>query len=161
MSGHVTDHLSAYLDGALGVRDLEHVQAHLETCPSCLREYEEFQTLRGMFRRLPEPAVPQGFAERVHWRLMREAGRRERPSLLDRLSFPSHRLAPLRLALVGATLLLVLGLPLGWMLLGGHEAPLDSDAYFRDYQVLSAGRSLTDEAATKLVTSTVPEPQTR
>lgn len=162
MSRHVTDHLSAYVDGALGVHDLEHVQAHLEVCPSCLREYEEFRALRGILRRLPEPSMPEGFTERIHWRLRREAARRIRPSLLDFV--PSFRHTPLRLALVCATLLLVLGLPLGWMWRGGvHETPLDTDAYLRDYLVLSADRPLTDEVATTLETSNVlaPEPQTR
>ncbi len=160
VSRHVTDHLSAYLDGALGVRDLEHVQAHLEVCPSCLREYEEFRALRGMLRRLPEPPVPRGFAERVHWRLQREAVRPGRPSLLALL--PSLRFAPARLALVCATLLLVLGLPLAWMWRGGaHETPLDADAYLRYYLVLSADRPLADQAATTLETSNVPAPESQ
>lgn len=164
MSGHVhvTDRLSAYLDGALGVRDLAHVQAHLETCANCLRAYEELQALRGLLRGLPEPAMPEGFAERIHWRLQREAGRPLRRSLFDRVSFPALLPLPVRLALVGAMVLLVVGLPLGWMR-SAHETPLDSDAYLRDYLMLSADRSLTDEAATTLVTSNVviPEPQTR
>lgn len=161
MSGHVTDRLSAYLDGALGMRDLERVQAHLETCAACLRQYGELQALRGLLGSLPEPSVPEGFAERIHWRLQREAVRRR--SLATALRIPALPILPVRLALAGAAVLLVLGLPFGWMTRGAHEAPLDSDAYLRDYLVLSADRSLSDEAATTLVTSNVgtPEPQTR
>jgi len=161
---HITNRLSAYLDGALGVHDLEHVRAHLEICPNCLQEYQELQVMRGMLRRLPEPAVPEGFAERIHWRLQREAARRVRPHLLDIFSFPPFRLAPFQLVLACATLLMRRVLPLGWMLRGGvHETPLDTDAYLRDYLVLSADRPLTDEVATSLETSNVltPEPQTR
>ncbi len=162
MSGHVTDRLSAYLDGALGARDLGRVQAHLETCATCVREYEELQALRGLLRGLPEPSLPEGFAERMHWRLQRDAGRRFPGAVAGVLSIPSLSPVPARLVLAAAALVLILGLPLGWMM-RGYEKPLDSDAYVRDYLVLSADRSLTDETATTLVTSNVatPEPQTR
>ncbi|HEX4835616.1 MAG TPA: zf-HC2 domain-containing protein [bacterium] len=158
MSAHVTDRLSAYLDGALDVRDLERVQAHVETCANCLREYEELRALRGLLQGLRAPAPPEGFADRIHWRLTREAAHRLRPSLRDALSF---RPFPLRLALALATLLLLIGLPLGWLSgrVGVREAPLDMDTYLRHYLVLSADRSLTDEVATTLVTSDVPAPE--
>ncbi len=162
MSGHVTDRLSAYLDGALGAHDLGGVQAHLETCATCVREYEELQALRGLLRGLPEPSLPAGFAERMHWGLQREAGRRVPRSVADILPIPALPPVPVRLALAAAALLLILGLPLGWIM-RSHERPLDSDAYVRDYLVLSGDRSFTDEAATTLVISNVaaPEPQTR
>jgi anti-sigma factor (TIGR02949 family) len=158
MSAHVTDRLSAYLDGALDVRDLERVQAHVETCPNCLREYEELQALRGLLRSLRAPAPPAGFDERIHWRLTREAAHPRRTSLRDLLSF---RPVLLRVAVVCATLALLVGLPLGWMSgwLGVREAPLDMDTYLRDYLVLSADRPLADEVATTLVTSDVPAPE--
>jgi anti-sigma factor RsiW len=164
VSGHVADRLSAYLDGALDVRDLEHVQAHLDTCPACVREHDELVALRGLLRGLPEPAVPEGFAQRLHWRLTREAARGARPGRRDLLAGVLFRPAPLRLALACAALLLLLGLPLGWVVQwGAHERPLDADAYVRDYLLLSTNRPLADEAAATLVTSTstAPEPPTR
>lgn len=163
MSGHITDRLSAYLDGALNVRDLERVQAHLETCPACVREYDELVALRGLLRSLPEPAVPEGFVQRLHWRLTREVAQGARAGRRDLLAAVS-RPASLRLALACAALLLVLGLPLGWVARwGAHERPLDADAYLRDYLLLSTNRPLADEAAATLVTSTTasPEPPTR
>lgn len=160
MSVHVTDRLSAYLDGDLGARDLEHVQAHLETCASCQREYGELRTLKSMLRSLPEPVPSEGFAERLHWRLQREAGRPARLAL-----FWSFTARPLRLALACATLLLVLALPLGWMTgrFAGREAALDADAYLRSYLLLSADRPFSDEVATTLAAAEVifPEPQPR
>jgi anti-sigma factor RsiW len=164
VSDHVTDRLSAYLDGALGVTDLEYVRGHIETCPACLHEFEELRALRSLLRQLPEPVAPEGFAERVRWRLQREAGRRVRVSLRDVLSIPLLRPTAARWALAGAALLLVVGLPLGWLAgRAAHETPLDADLYLRDYLVLSIDRPLTDEATTTLVSSTVfaPEPPTR
>lgn len=158
MSAHVTDRLSAYLDGVLDVRDLERVQAHVTICPSCLREYEELRTLRGLLRTLREPTPPAGFAERVHWRLARDAHHPRRASLREMLSVRPTRL---RVAVVCATVLLLVGVPLGW--LAGRqsvrETPLDMDMYLRHYLVLSADRSLTDEVATTLVISDVPAPE--
>jgi anti-sigma factor RsiW len=158
MSAHVTDRLSAYLDGALDVRALEQVQAHVRTCPGCLREYEELRSLRGLLRNLREPAPPGGFAERIHWRLARDASHPRRPSLREVFS---ARPTLVRVAVVCATLVLLVGIPLGW--LSGRqsvrEAPLDMETYLRHYLVLSADRSLTDEVATTLVISDVPAPE--
>lgn len=158
MSAHVIDRLSAYLDGALGARDLERVREHLDVCPSCLREYGELETLRKLLTSLPEPVPPDGLVERIHWRLRREAVRPSRPKIFSGLA-----LRPLRLALVCATLLIVLGLPLGWGRFAAHDAPLDSDAYLQTYLVLSAERPFADEVATTFATSDVvfPDPQTR
>lgn len=164
MSDHVTGHLSAYLDGALGVRDLERVRAHLEVCPSCLRAYREFRVLRGMLRGLTDPAAPDGLAERIHWRLTRESARRADSPVRRFLSGVARQPARLRTAVACAALVLAVGLPLGWVQQwGARETPLDTDAYLRDYIVLSSDRPLNDDAATTLVTSTVPiqEPQTR
>ena len=160
MSTHVADRLSAYLDGALGVRDLERVKAHLDICPSCQREYTELETLRTLLRTLPEPAPAEGFLDRIHWQLQREASRPSRPEILGRIGS-----RPLRLALAGATLLLVLGLPLGWVTgrFAAREAPLDADAYLRTYLVLSVDRPFADEVATTFAASDVvfPDPQSQ
>lgn len=158
MSLHVTDRLSAYLDGDLGARDLERVQAHLETCPSCQREYGEMRALRNLLRGLPEAVPSEGFLDRIHWRLQREAARPTRREL-----FSGFMVRPLRLVLVSAVLLLVLGLPLGWVSgwFGAREAPLDADAYLRDYIVLSADRPFSDEVATTLATADVPFPESQ
>jgi len=164
VSDHVTDRLSAYLDGALSAQELERVQGHLAGCAGCGRAYAELAALRRLLRGLPDPAVPEGLAERLHWRLMREARADARPRLRELLRSLSLRPTPLRLALACAALALALGLPLGWLSRWGvHETPLDPDAYLRDYLVLSTGRPLTDEVATTLVTYTLPapEPQTR
>lgn len=162
MSAHVTDCLSAYLDGALDARDLERVQAHVEACPACLREYEELRALRGLLRNLRAPEATAGFADRLHWRLTREATRPRRSVLRDVFSV---RPVPLRVAVVCATVLILVVLPLGWLSgwLGVREAPLDMDTYLRHYVVLSAERSLSDEATATLVTSDVsaPEPPLR
>ena len=162
MSAHVTDCLSAYLDGALDARDLERVQAHVEACPACLREYEELRAVRGLLRNLRAPEATAGFADRLHWRLMREATRPRRSVLRDVFSV---RPVPLRVAVVCATVLILVVLPLGWLSgwLGVREAPLDMDTYLRHYVVLSAERSLSDEATATLVTSDVsaPEPPLR
>jgi anti-sigma factor RsiW len=162
VSGHVAGHLSAYVDGALGVRDLERVRAHLEVCPVCLREYGELRALRSLLRGLPDPAAPDGLDERMHWRLAREAARgggsRLRRFLLSAIRHPAR----LRTAVACAALLVALTLPWGWVQQwGAREAPLDTDAYLRDYIVLSSDRPLTDDVATTLVTSTVltTEPQ--
>lgn len=156
MSGHVSDRLSAYIDGALGVRDVEGVKAHLDVCPACLKEYEGLQSVQRLLRGLPDPTPRPGFLERVHWRLQREGARHQRPALMSRLmrAFPR---TPLRLALVASALVVILGVP--WALVTGQfgwrEAPLDSDAYLRHYLMLSSDRSLVDEATSTFVSNSL------
>jgi len=154
---HVTDRLSAYLDGALNAGDLERVEAHLEVCGSCGRAYRELQTLQQMLRGLPEPAMPEGLTERVHWRLQRETARAPRRGALAWFAVRP----PFRIALACATLLLILGLPTAWIAdrLMPRETPLDTDAYVREYLVLSVDRPLGDEAAPTFVTSDTSTPE--
>lgn len=165
MSIHVADHLSAYLDGALPASDLEQVQAHLEVCGTCGRAYEELRTLRGLLRHLPEPAVPSGLAERMHWRLAREEAA-VRPSAWRSAWAALTRPAvtrPLRVALAGATMLIVIGLPMGWVsgLFAPHGTAFDPDAYVRSYLLMSSDR-LTDDVTSTVITHTaLPESATQ
>ena len=158
---HVADRLSAYLDGALHASDLEHVQAHLEVCGTCGRAYEELRALRGLLRDLPDPAVPAGLVDRIHWRLAREeAALRPSPWRSAWAAVTRRSLArPLRLALAGATLVVVIGLPLGWM--SGAFAPrgtsFDPDAYVRDYLLLSSDRLTDDVTRTVIAHTALPE----
>jgi anti-sigma factor RsiW len=151
---HVSELLSAYIDGALGVRDVERVRAHLDTCPACHMEHRELQAVRRLLAGLPDPTPRPGFLDRVSWRLAREAARQSHPGLVSRLAgmlqAPSIRLAALATAMA-----VVLGLP--WALstgqFGAREAPLDTDAYVRHSQSLSLDRSLVDEATTTFVSN--------
>lgn len=154
MSRHVSDLLSAYIDGALGVRDVERVRAHLDTCPPCLMEYNELRDVQRLLAGLPDPTPRLGFLDRVSWRLAREAARQSRPGLVNRL-VSVFQAQPIRLAVAATAMAVVLGLP--WALVtgqfGSREAPLDTDAYVRHYLLLSSDRSLVDEATTTFVSN--------
>jgi len=156
VSLHVTDRLSAYLDGALDAGDLERVEAHLEVCGGCHRRYQELQSVQRLVGGLPEPVAAAGFEERLHWRLQRAAAAPSRRDVLGRLWR-----GPLRVGLACATLLVILGLPAGWMAgrLATHETPLDTDAYVREYLMLSVDRALGDETATTFVISDTSSPE--
>jgi anti-sigma factor RsiW len=154
MRQHVSELLSAYIDGALGVRDVERVRAHLDTCPACLMEYKDLQDVRRLLTGLPDPTPRPGFLDRVSWRLAREAAHQPRPSLVSRLA-GVFQAQPIRLAVLATAMAVVLGLP--WALstgqFRGHEAPLDTDAYVRHYLFLSSDQSLVDEATTTFVSN--------
>ncbi len=164
MSRHVSDLLSAYIDGALGVRDIERVNAHLDTCPKCQQEYKGLQGIQRLLRGLPDPTPRPGFLDRVHWQLLREAAQHPRSSLVSRF-LSGVQVRPVRLAVVASALVLVLGLPWAWMTgqFGWREVPLDTDAYVRHYLVLSSDRSLVDEATSTFVSNDlgVPDQPTR
>jgi anti-sigma factor RsiW len=160
VSRHVSEQISAYIDGALGVRDVERVKAHLDTCPSCLQEYQEVQGVQRLLRALPDPAPQPGFLDRVHWQLQREATGHHRPGFAAGV-LSVFTVKPLRLTLAASALVLILGLPWAWLTgqLGPRQAPLDTDAYLRHYLVISADRSLVDEATTTLLSSDLGVPE--
>lgn len=154
MRRHVSELLSAYIDGALGVRDVERVRAHLDTCPACLMEYNDLQDVRRLLTGLPDPTPRPGFLDRVSWRLAREAAHQSHRGLLSRLA-GVFQLPQIRLAVLATATAVAVGLP--WALSTGQfaarEAPLDTDAYVRHYQSLSLDRSLVDEATTTFVSN--------
>ena len=165
MRRHVSELLSAYIDGALGVRDVERVRAHLDGCAACLMEYRELQDVRRLLMGLPDPTPRPGFLDRVSWRLAREAARQSHPNLASRLAglFQAPRI---RLAVLATATAVAVAVGLPWALSTGQfaarEAPLDTDAYVRHYQFLSLDRSLVDEATTTFVSNPgAPEQPTR
>jgi len=62
MDPHVTESLSAYMDGELPARDREAVAAHLRGCPSCSMHLEELRAVDAAARELPL-SVPDGYFE--------------------------------------------------------------------------------------------------
>jgi putative zinc finger protein len=82
---HVTESLSAYMDGELAPSEREAVAAHLRGCPSCDRHLEELRAVDAAARELPL-SVPDGYFESfrgsLHRRLegQRPARRRLAPA---------------------------------------------------------------------------------
>jgi hypothetical protein len=75
---HVTERLSAYMDGELAAPDRETVAAHLRGCPACARHLEELRAVDAAARELPL-AVPDGYFETFRGSL-RERLQRARPT---------------------------------------------------------------------------------
>jgi hypothetical protein len=59
---HVTERLSAYMDGELDAPERETVAAHLRACAACVRHLEELRAVDTAARELPL-AVPDGYFE--------------------------------------------------------------------------------------------------
>src|SRR5579862_386389 len=62
MTEHVSELLSAYLDGQVNVPERSRVEAHLAECAACRADLEELRTLASMLRRLPAQRPPRSFA---------------------------------------------------------------------------------------------------
>jgi len=71
MSDHITEWLSAYQDGELHGRRLEHVEGHLAECETCQAELQSLKSLSGLLREVPAPEFtpPERFASQVSLRL--------------------------------------------------------------------------------------------
>jgi hypothetical protein len=98
MSEHVHEHLSAFLDGALGAAEQDRFRAHLGQCASCAQRLAELAAVDRSLRELPSQA-PEGYFEalpgRLHARLsaVKPAPRRWR--------VPAWTLAAAAMLLVG------------------------------------------------------------
>lgn len=71
MSEHITELLSAYLDGELHGSRLAHAEAHLAECDACLAELESLQRLSDLLQQVPTPEFtpPERLASQVSLRL--------------------------------------------------------------------------------------------
>jgi len=68
MSNHVTEWLSAYLDGELKGNRLQQVEEHLAECTVCQTEMDSLQSLSGLLQSIPTPEFPspERFATQVN-----------------------------------------------------------------------------------------------
>ncbi len=73
MSDHMLEWLGAYLDGELRNGQLRKVQAHLETCKSCMLAFQDLQAVKDALHEVPAPAfpAPERLAAEVALRLPR------------------------------------------------------------------------------------------
>lgn len=82
---HVTDMLSAYIDGTLEEAEREPVRAHLDGCDKCRAEHAELVATRSVLRAVPSMQAPRAFT------LTPEMARKVRPpSLFERIFVPSN-----------------------------------------------------------------------
>ncbi|MHB8620036.1 MAG: anti-sigma factor family protein [Chloroflexota bacterium] len=58
---HLSELLSAYVDGELGHADRAQVDQHLAECGACSRELDSLRSLVGLLRKLPERPLPRSF----------------------------------------------------------------------------------------------------
>ena len=116
MGPHVTESLSAYMDGELAPPEREAVAAHVRGCPSCARHLEELRAVDAAARELPL-AVPDGYFEAFRGSLRRRL-QGARPA--------RRRLAPAWALAAAAAVVLAVLTP---RLVRDTRAPADSAAH--------------------------------
>jgi negative regulator of sigma E activity len=72
-SEHVTELLSAYIDGELSDSERERVERHLEHCEECRDELEELRQTAELVGSLPQQELPEGFRQELRQQLLVEA----------------------------------------------------------------------------------------
>ena len=115
---HVSDDLTALLDGALDPGQRAEVEGHLSACATCRAERDLIAGALSAVAALPPPPPPApGFEQRFYARLAREAPRRR--TLLERLSaHPFRWLVPA----TGLAAALAVGI---WVRQAGERADLE------------------------------------
>ena len=98
---HVTELLSAYLDGQVGSDERARITAHLDTCGACRAQLESLRKTVMLLRAAEPVRAPEGFRAQVRARVTSEAGRPARAWRLPALSWswrtarvPSHPAPP-------------------------------------------------------------------
>ena len=77
MSGHVEDRLALATAGALDPSEQERVEVHLQECPACAAQAEQWGALGGSLRDLPAPAPSPGLLARTRAAVERLQAERE------------------------------------------------------------------------------------
>lgn len=92
---HVSEELSAYIDGQLPAGERERVDAHLKACGECRAELGELQNVSRLMAALPRKPLPAGFMERLERRRAQEKGaeKEEAAPGFGWLGLPPRRLA--------------------------------------------------------------------
>lgn len=65
-----TAKIQDYLENLLSPEERQEVEAHLETCPECHREWVEMSNLMQLLSGLPTEELPEGFKDELHEKLM-------------------------------------------------------------------------------------------
>lgn len=56
-------------------RENQLIEAHLASCEACRQELEQLQQMHAILCGLDAPQIPEGFADDLHWRLLKERRR--------------------------------------------------------------------------------------
>lgn len=80
-TGHVTESLSAYLDGEVGGAERARIEAHLGTCADCRAHLESLRCSVALVQGLDPVSAPGGFQAAVHTRVTASAAAKQSPSL--------------------------------------------------------------------------------
>jgi anti-sigma factor RsiW len=92
----IRDKLSAYLDGAVTLREKSLIEKHLETCPECGTALRELRRTVARLGNLGEEHPPPWLTQRIMAQVGEEAGREK--SLLRRLFLPLRWRLPMEAA---------------------------------------------------------------
>jgi hypothetical protein len=92
----IRDKLSAYLDGAVSLREKSLIEEHLETCPECAIALRELRQTVARLGNLGEEEPPPWLTQRIMTQVREEAGREK--SLLRRLFLPLRWKLPMEVA---------------------------------------------------------------
>ncbi|MBI1956240.1 MAG: zf-HC2 domain-containing protein [Acidobacteria bacterium] len=71
--------LSAYVDNFLSMAEWEAVREHVEACPACAEQTQQWKSFRKSLRQVPPPPVPADLAFRIRTRLSQERGQQQQP----------------------------------------------------------------------------------
>ncbi|WMJ78944.1 MULTISPECIES: DUF4349 domain-containing protein [unclassified Sedimentibacter] len=69
----VRDNLSLYIDNELSEEEKKLMDEHLDNCPECRSELEDYRKLIQMLNELPDEEPPAGYCDRLHKKLMKAA----------------------------------------------------------------------------------------
>lgn len=71
--------MSPYLDGAITGTQMRGLQAHLESCAACAREYSDLRATQQLLAHAPRPALPADLGLKLRLAISHEAAQRHRP----------------------------------------------------------------------------------
>ncbi len=67
----IRDNLSLYIDDELSEEEKKALEEHLDNCPECLKELEEYRIIIKALNELPDEEPPAGYCKRLHEKLLK------------------------------------------------------------------------------------------
>lgn len=78
----VRDNLSLYMDNELDEEEKALLEEHINACPECKKELEDYKKIQDVLRQLPDEELPVGYCKRLH-NLLKAETNNEAPKLED------------------------------------------------------------------------------
>ena len=87
----INDILPLYADKELSSEEMQKIEEHILSCEHCKNELNEYKNILNILKSMPDEEPPEGYCQRLHEKLVHEAGIKQEPSVKQAPRAPKTR----------------------------------------------------------------------